>query len=335
LQPTPQNPSDFAALKGRRVLITGGLGFVGSNLAHACVAQGAEVTLYDCLDPRSGGNRVNVGGLAGVRVVVGDIRSSEGLAAVVPGHDFVFHCAAYTSHRDSMKEPHVDIEVNCVGTLNLLEALRRFNPEAMLVHLGTSTQTGPMRREILDEDHPEFPVDIYSANKSISEKYVLIYARAYGLRASVVRLSNTYGPRSNIRNPDLGFMNYFIGLALQGKELRVFGDGAQKRTVIYVGDAVDALLRAAVNPRSEGRVYFAVGDASLSVAEIAREIADGLGGTVGFTEWPVNRAAIEVGDAAISNRRIREELGASFPTGLREGLALTRAYFIPRLGEYL
>jgi UDP-glucose 4-epimerase len=331
------SPSSGARdLKGRRVLITGGLGFIGSNLAHACHARGADVTLYDCLDPNSGGNPANIAEIReDVRILRDDIRNQEGLCGAVPGHDIVFHCAAYTSHPHSMKEPHVDVDVNCKGTLNLLEALRRFNPGARLVHVGTSTQTGPMLRDPIDENHPEFPSDIYSANKSVSEKYVLVYGRAYGLRATVVRLSNTYGPRSNIRNPDLGFMNYFVGLALQGRELRVFGDGGQARTVVYVADAVDSLIRAAVSPRAEGRVYFAAGNERRTVAEIARGIAEVMGGTVRFVDWPANRGAIEIGDALIDSRRIREELGASFPTNLGDGLARTREYFAPRLGMYL
>lgn len=308
---------------------------MGANLAHACASRGAEVTVFDRLEPRSGGNRANLAGLKGARVVEGDIRDMEALAAVVAGQDLVFHCAAHTSHPDSMQEPFVDVEVNCVGTLNVLEAVRRINPRAGVVHLGTSTQTGLMRREPIDEEHPEFPADIYSANKMVSEKYALIYARSYGLRVSVVRLSNIYGPRANIRNPDLGFMNHFIGLALQGKDLPVFGDGAQRRTVLYVEDAVDALLRAALMPESAGRVYFAAGDEVLSVADIAREIAAIVGGRVLFMEWPVSRGRIEVGDAVISNRRMREELGASFPMRIREGLARTRDYYLPRLGEYL
>jgi UDP-glucose 4-epimerase len=323
-------------LKGRRILITGGLGFVGSNLAHACVAQGAAVTLYDCLDPKSGGNRANIAEIeADVRVILDDIRDPAALAAALAGQEIVFHCAAYTSHPDSMRDPYVDVDVNCKGTLNLLESLRRLDQGTKLVHVGTSTQSGPMCRNPIDEDHPEFPLDIYSANKSVSEKYVLAYGRAYGLRVSVVRLSNTYGPRSNIRNPDLGFLNYFVGLALQGGQIRVFGDGSQLRTILYIGDAVDALILAATSPRADGRVYLAAGDALYSVAEITHEIVGTLGGGLRHVEWPATRSAIEIGDAVISNARIKAELGAAFPTAFRDGLARTREYFLPRLAAYL
>src|SRR6185369_7130275 len=188
-------PTD--ALKDKRVLITGGLGFIGSNLAIRCLELGASVTIYDMLDPRSGGNMYNIAPVeSDVRVVLNDIRNFEGVSACIRGHDLLFSCAAYTSHPNSMKEPMIDIDVNCKGVINLLEAVRRFNPECRVVHVGTSTQIGRMVTSPIDENHSEFPLDIYSANKSVSEKYVLIYGTAYGLDTSVVRLANVYGPRS-------------------------------------------------------------------------------------------------------------------------------------------
>src|SRR5688572_3437312 len=211
-------------MKGQRVLITGGLGFIGSNLAHQCLELGAEVTIYDCLDPRSGGHMYHVHDIKNsVRVILNDIRNFEGICSGILNQDVIFNCAAYTSHPNSMREPLIDIDVNCKGVINLLEAARRFNQDAKLVHVGTSTQIGLMQINPVDESHPEFPVDIYSANKSASEKYVLIYGKAYNMRMTVVRLANVYGPRSNIKSPDFGFMNYFIGLALQDKELTIFG----------------------------------------------------------------------------------------------------------------
>ena len=324
------------ALQGVRVLVTGGLGFVGSNLVHACLDAGAIVTVLDNATPGSGANPANLAGREGsVTIRRDDIRDAVAVCEAVAGQDVVFHAAAYTSHPLSMQDPFTDVEVNCRGTLNLLEALRRFNPGAKLVHVGTSTQTGPARRDRVDEDHPEFPADIYSANKTAAEKYVLIYGRAYGLRVAVVRLSNTYGPRACIGNPDLGFLNYFVGLALRGETLRVFGDGSQRRTVVYVDDAVDALLRAALSPRTDPAVWFAAGDEPLTVAEIARALVETIGGALAFAPWPAGRRAIEIGDAVIDNRRIRAELGATFSVRLAEGLARTRDFYRPRLKDYL
>jgi UDP-glucose 4-epimerase len=335
IEPTAAGAAD-SGLRGRNVLITGGLGFIGSNLARRCLDLGAKVTLYDCLDPRSGGNMFNVHDIEGqIEIVLNDIRNFEGISAAVRKQDVLFSCAAYTSHPNSMTDPIVDIEVNCKGVMHVLEAARRFNPAMKIVHVGTSTQIGRMQRSPVDELHPEFPLDIYSANKSASEKYVLIYGSYYGLRTSVVRLANVFGPRSNIRTPDFGFMNYFIGLALQGKELTVFGDGAQLRNVSYVDDCVEALLRAAVSSAADGQVFFGSADRQHSIADIAAAITTHIGGSIRRVEWPKARAALEIGDAVIDNSKIKRMLHWQPCFGLDEGLKRTAAYFRPALTKYL
>ena len=323
-------------MQGKRVLITGGLGFIGSNLARRCLELGAEVTIYDCLDPKSGGNMENVRPFENdVRIVVNDIRSFEGISANIRNQDVLFNCAAYTSHPNSMREPLTDIDVNCKGVVNILEAARRFNHGLRIVHIGTSTQIGRMHAEPIDEEHPEYPVDIYSANKSASEKYVLIYGSAYGMPTSVVRLANVYGPRSNIQSPEFGFMNYFIGLTLQGRNLTVFGDGAQKRNVTFVEDAVEALTNAAQSDAANGAALFAVSDDHFTVAEIATAICDAIGGRVDFVPWPKHRQVIEIGDAVISNAKIKSLLSWQPRVSLPDGLARTRDYYRTCLPAYL
>jgi len=328
--------SELAALHGRRVLITGGLGFIGSNLAVRCVELGARVTIYDVLDPRSGGNMQNVNVIEEeVEIIANDLRNFEGVSAALRHKDIVFNCAAYTSHPQSMTNPLTDIEVNCKGTIHLLEAARRFNPDVKIVHVGTSTQVGRMLLPEVSETHSEFPLDIYSANKSASEKYTLIYESAYKLRTTVVRLANNYGPRSNIRSADFGFINYFVGLALQHRELTVFGDGSQLRNISFVDDSVAALILAGLSDRSQGRVFFAVADQQLTVAEISEAITTHIGGKLSFVEWPKNRGAIEIGDAVISNKCIKSTLNWQPQVDLATGLAKTREYFLPSLAKYL
>ena len=323
-------------MDGRRVLITGGLGFIGSNLARQCLALGAKVSIYDCLDPRSGGNIFNAHDIKdSVEIIFNDIRSSEGLSAAIVDKELIFNCAAYTSHPKAMQDPLIDIDVNCKGVINLLEAARRSNPRAKIVHIGTSTQIGRMRFEPVTELHPEFPVDIYSANKGVSEKYVLIYASAYGMRTTVVRLANVFGPRSNIKSSDFGFINYFIGLALQGKELTVFGKGEQLRNISYVEDCTSALIMASQNEATNGEVFFAAADQQYNVAEIAREITNVIGGTVKFIDWPKDREVIEIGDAVISNKKIKSALEWTPRYDLNSGLIKTRDYFADCLNQYL
>jgi UDP-glucose 4-epimerase len=323
-------------MKGQRVLITGGLGFIGSNLVHQCLKLGAQVTIYDCLDPRSGGNMYNIHDIRDqVQVALNDIRNFEGVCSAILNQDILFNCAAYTSHPNSMREPLIDIDVNCKGVINILEAARRFNSEVKIVHVGTSTQIGKMHFSPVTELHPEFPVDVYSANKSASEKHVLIYGGAYGLKTTVIRLANVFGPRSNIKSSDFGFINYFIGLALQGKELTVFGDGQQLRNISYVDDCVAALVLAALDDKSNGQVFFAVSDRQCNVAEIAQTLVDNIGGTARFVEWPPDRKAIEIGDAVISNEKIKTTLKWNPQFDLQSGLIKTRDYFANCLKQYI
>ena len=254
-------------MKGKKVLITGGLGFIGSNLAHECVRLGAEVTIFDCLDPRSGGNLFNIEGISElVQLSYHNILDFDQVSQAVPGKDIIFSCASSTSHSFSMREPWIDSDINSKGVINLLEAVRRFNPNAKFIHLGTSTQLGKLSYQPADEKHPEFPTDIYSANKSVSEKYTLIYSKAFNIRSTVIRLSNVFGPRASIHSPEFTFNNFFIGLALQGKNITVYGDGKQIRNVLYVDDAVSAMILAAESEKSTGKVFFAVGDEHFSVS---------------------------------------------------------------------
>ena len=328
--------NSLPSLQGQKILITGGLGFIGSNLAHRCLDLGAQVTIYDCLDPKSGGNMFNVKEIEdSLEIILKDIRNFEGISACVRNQDVVFNCAAYTSHPNSMKEPIIDIEVNCNGVINLLEAARRFNPGLKIVHIGTSTQIGRMQVNPVDELHPEFPLDIYSANKTASEKYVLIYGSAYRMNTTVVRLANVFGPRSNIKSPDFGFMNYFIGLALQDKDLTVFGEGSQLRNISYVEDCINALILASQGEASNGQVFFAVADRQYNVMEISQAIAGHIGGRVKSVEWPKDREAIDIGDAVISNDKIKAVLHWAPRHDLEEGLKKTAKYFRPHLNKYL
>jgi len=323
--------------EGRKILITGGLGFIGSNLAHKCVELGAEVTIYDCLDPRSGGNLFNIRDIRdSVELCHQDIQDFSRVSEHVLNKDIIFNCAASTSHPFSMREPWIDLDVNSRGVINLLEAVRRFNKDARFIHLGTSTQLGPLQHEIADEMHPEFPTDIYSANKCVSEKYVLIYARAHQINAAVVRLSNVFGPRASIHSPEFTFNNYFIGLALQGKDITVFGKGSQMRNVIYVDDAVAAIILTSQAEKMAGETFFAVGDEHFSVAKIAEATVEHIGsGRTRFVEWPKDRKSAEIGDAIISNKKIKEFLQWKPRYNLKSGLIETKAYYENCLEEYL
>lgn len=323
-------------IKGQKILVTGGIGFIGSNLARACHKMGADVTIFDCLDPRSGGNMHNIDDIKdSVELCFHDILNFDQVSEHITNKDVIFNCAASTSHPFSMREPWQDMDVNSRGVINQLEAIRRYNPCAKFIHLGTSTQLGKLQYQPADENHPEFPTDIYSANKSVSEKYALIYSKAHNIRASVLRISNVFGPRASIHSPEFTFNNYFIGLAFQGKDITVYGEGSQKRNVIYVDDVVSALISASQNEKTNGSTYFVAGDNHYSVAEIAQETVNLIGsGSVKHVNWPEGRKSIDVGDAVISNKKAKDTFNWAPKTDLKSGLIATKEYYQNRLHEY-
>jgi UDP-glucose 4-epimerase len=324
-------------LKGKKVLITGGLGFIGSNLTHKCLELGAEVTVFDCLDPRSGGNLYNIQEIKDhIEICFHDILNFDQVTEHIVEKDIIFNCAASTSHSFSMREPWLDQDVNSRGMINLLEAIRRFNPDIKFVHVGTSTQLGKLHYQPADETHPEFPTDIYSANKSVSEKYALVYATAYNLNLCVIRLSNIFGPRASIHSPEFTFNNYFIGLALQNKTITVFGDGKQLRNVLFVDDAVNGLILASQTDKTNGETFFAVSDIHYSVEQIAEQTVKYIGaGNVKHVDWPAGRKNVDIGDAVISNKKIKEYISWFPQHNLESGLVKTKEYYESCLDKYL
>jgi len=324
-------------LKGKKILIPGGLGFIGSNLAIKCVELGAEVTIYDSLSPNSGGSLFNIETIKDkVNLVFADILDFKEVSNAIYQKEILFNCAASTSHPLSMREPLIDSDVNSKGLLILLEASKRFNKNIKFIHIGTSTQLGSLRYKPADEEHPEFPTDIYSANKSVSEKYAIIYSKAFDMDISVIRLSNVYGPRAYIQSADFTFNNYFIGLVLQDKQITIYGDGKQLRNFIYVADAISALIMAAQSDKTKGEVFFAVGDEHCSVADIAQKIVDIFQkGSLKFIDWPDDRKATEIGDAIISNEKIKKVLLWKPEFNLDAGLAKTKDFYIKNFKYYL
>ena len=324
-------------IRDQRVLITGGLGFIGSNLAHRLVASGAKVVLYDALLPQYGGNIAAIEEIEKkVKVVNSDVRDPDALAKEVRDCEVIFNCAAQVSHTESMVNPFLDLEINCIGNLNLLEAVRKFNDDARIVYAGTRSQVGSMMYKPVDEDHPEFSRDIYSANKSAAEKYHLIYHSAYGMYTTCMRITNAYGPRAQVKNSGYGVVNFFIGLALREKEISVYAPGQQTRDLIYVDDVVNALLAGAQNPNANGEAFFVGSGKEIRLLDLAKKIATLSGtGTVTEVPWPDERKRLEVGDVSVDIRKIADRLGWVPLTTIDEGLRTTLDFYRQNLWKYI
>jgi UDP-glucose 4-epimerase len=321
---------DLARYAGSRALVTGGLGFIGSHLAHALVDLGAEVTIVDSLIPEYGGNPYNVREIADrVRVNLSDIRDPWSIRALVEGQDFIFNLAGQVSHIDSMEDPETDLDINGKAQLSLLEALRRTNPGAVVVFAASRQQYGRPRELPVTEDHPLVPVDVNGINLIAGESYHLLYHDVHGIPATSLRLTNTYGPHLLMKHGRQGFITTFIRLALEGRDIQVFGDGSQLRDFTYVSDAVDAFLRTALVPEAYGRALNVGGQEPVSlldVAALAQEIA-AEGGSVVTVPWPPDREKIDIGSIYVSHERLTGLTGWEPRVSLRDGLERTLAFY--------
>jgi UDP-glucose 4-epimerase len=317
------------AFEGRRVLVTGGLGFIGSNLAHELVAAGSTVTLIDSLMPTHGGTWANIAGIEeAVEVHELDVRDTDRLHAHLLDKDVLFNLAGQTSHLDSMSDPRTDLEINCTAQLSLLEACRADNPGLRIVFAGTRQIYGRPRYLPVDESHPVDPVDVNGINKTAGEWYHLLYGQVYGLPVAVLRLTNTYGPRMRVRDARQTFLGLWIRQALQGEELLVFGDGSQCRDFSYVDDVVRALCLAATSPAAVGEVFNVGGDGYVSLQETAELVVRLAGsGSHRVVPFPDDRKAIDIGDYYADDAKLRGALGWQPEVGLEEGLAATIDYY--------
>jgi UDP-glucose 4-epimerase len=320
------------AFRGKRVLVTGGLGFIGSTLARELVEAGADVLLIDSLIPEYGGNLVNIEGIEDrVSVNISDVRDEHSMRYLVQGQDVIFNLAGQTSHIDSMTDPHTDLEINCRSQLSILETCRRYNPEAKIVFASTRQIYGRPQYLPVNESHPIAPVDVNGINKAAGEWYHLLYGEVYGMRVAVLRLTNTYGPRMRVRDARQTFLGYWLRLIVTGEELAVYGDGEQRRDFNYVDDAVYAFLLVAAHEDANGGIFNLGDDSPISLRELA-ELLVRLNGSGSFriVPFPPDRKAIDIGDYYADFERIREALGWTPRVGLEDGLERTLAFLRER-----
>jgi UDP-glucose 4-epimerase len=320
----------FEKYNGRSVLITGGLGFIGSNLAcRLAQIKDIEISIIDSLNEGQGGNLCNIDSIRDrVKLHIADISDGYSINHLVGGVDYIFNLAGSISHLDSMLMPFTDLQSNCAAQISLLEACRTFNPNTKVIFTSTRQVYGKPVYLPLDERHRIQPLDINGINKHAAEMYHLLYQRAYGLRTVILRLTNTYGPRQQLSHNRQGFISWFIRQAIDDETIELFGDGKQRRDLNYVDDVVDALLLAGLSEEAEGEIFNLGHHQHWSLDETAREIINlaGSGSVIG-TPFPANRQITEIGNSYCSYKKIENLLGWKPEVKLRDGLARTIAFY--------
>jgi UDP-glucose 4-epimerase len=318
---------------GRRVLVAGGAGFLGSNLVHRLVGEGACVVVVDRLLPHGGANPANLKGVPGtLRVVEGDICDKQLIAPLVAGSEFLFNLAARTGHADSMIDPFSDLDANVVSQLRLLETIRHENPTLRIIFAGTRQVYGRPRKLPVTEDHPLDPPDLNSVHKMAADSYHRLYDRVYGIPSSVLRLTNCYGPRMRVKDARQNFVGVWIRLLLEGKPLEVWG-GEQKRDFSFSEDVTEAFL-AAAQPRARGGV-FNVGGETASLRQLAELLVTLVEGKFVIKDFPPERKQIDIGDFVADDSVFRATTGWAPRVSLSEGLQHTLAYYRRELVSYL
>ncbi len=323
--------------RGRKVMVTGGLGFIGSNLARTLVDLGADVLLVDSLIPDYGGNLFNIDGVADrLHVNIADIRQQSTMNYLVRDREVIFTLAGQVSHIDSMRDPYTDLEINCRSQLTILEACRYNNPGAKVVFAGTRQIYGRPSSLPVDETHLVRPTDVNGINKAAGEYYHLVYNNVFGVRACSLRLTNVYGPRQLVKHNRQGFIGWFIRLAIEQKTIQIFGDGSQLRDFVYVDDAADAFLRAGASDACNGEAFNVGGDAPISHRDLTTLLIEVAGaGRVEYVDWPADKKAIDIGSFYTDSTKFKKATGWAPTVALRDGLSRTIAFYREHWPRYV
>lgn len=325
---TDEPLAPLAALAGRQCLVTGGLGFIGANVARALADAGATVTVVDALVPQHGGDRRNLEDRPGIEVVVADLGDRERVAPLVARAEVVFNVAGQVSHLESMADPLRDLDLNVRSHLAFLEILRAERPDARVVHTSTRQVYGRPQYLPVDEDHPTVPVDVNGIDKLACEQLHLLYASVHGLTISALRLTNVYGPRQSLEREGLGFLPVFLRRALEGGTIRVYGDGRQQRDCLFVDDVVAALVTCATSHDTAGQVFNLGHPEPLALVDIAEVIVAAAGqGSIELVAWPDQHAAIDIGSFSGDYSKVKRVLGWEPLVSFADGIAATIDFY--------
>jgi len=321
----------------KKILVTGGLGMLGSTIAHKLVEFGADVTLVDaCIEPY-GANYFNIKSIQDkVNINISDIRDKESIKSLVVNKDIIFNLAGQVSHNDSLENPFLDVDINYIGHLNVLEGVRKYSPQAKILFSGSRLQFGKIEKMPVAEDHPLRPKTPYALNKCAAENLYLFYNRVYNISIVVFRIANPYGPRTQMRHSKYAMINWFLRLAMENKTIKIFGNGNQIRDYIYVEDLAEAFILAAANERSSGEVMNIGSGIGTKFKDMARLIVDIVeSGRIEYVPWPEEYLNVETGDYVTDITKIKDVLGWTPKTTLTKGVKLTFNYYKKYLRFYL
>ncbi|MFC1540417.1 NAD-dependent epimerase/dehydratase family protein [Candidatus Margulisiibacteriota bacterium] len=321
---------------GKRVLITGGLGLMGSNLSHKLLDYGAKVTILDPLLPLYGGNLFNFSGIEDkVTINYGDIRDEAALAQTVKDKDIIFNLAAQVSYTDGQTDPLLDLDINCRGHLLLLESCRKFNPSVKIVFSGSRLQYGEVKQVPVNEDQPMNPKSFYGIHKVAGEFYHKMYYKLHGIRTAVFRIANPYGIRHQMKHSRYGIVNYFIKLAMGDDPIKIFGDGNQIRDYIYVEDIVEAFLHAGIRQKADNEVFNVGSGTPTRFVDMAKTVIATVGkGRLEMVPWPENYQIIESGGYVSDIAKAKKMLAWSPKTKLSDGIKKTFEYYLKYKDHY-
>jgi UDP-glucose 4-epimerase len=323
---------------GKRVLVTGGLGFLGSNVANRLSYLGAQLVILDSLHPLYGGNRFNLDPLLQekMQIIIGDVREKKLVEEIVRSFDIIYHFAAQVSYIDSGNIPFEDLDVNQSATLNLLEACRYLNRKPKILFASSRLVLGETQMPHITEDHPTHPLSIYAVHKLAAEKYHYIYYRNYGIPTTVCRITNPYGPRQQIKHSKYSMVGWFIRLAMEDKEITIFGDGRQIRNYIYVDDIVEAFIRCGATDITNGQLYLLGSRESTEFRAMAELVVKAVGrGSIRYVPWPKDYERAETGDVVIDTSKLRNAIGWEPKIPLREGISRTYRYYSKYREQYV
>lgn len=315
--------------KNKKVLITGGLGFLGSNLAKKLLKDGAEIIIIDNLDPLYGGNLFNVKEIEkDIKIIIDDIRKEEILIPIVKKVDLIFHFAAQVSYIDSLSMPYYDLDLNAKSTLQLLELCRRYNQDAKIIFSSSRMVLGKIQTKIFDETHPTNPLSLYGIHKLTAEKYLLMYYKDFGIKSTIFRITNPYGPKQQIKHSKYSLPGWFIRQALEGKEISIFGDGEQVRDYIYVDDIINAIYHSVLHKESNGEIINLGSGSASRFKDMVTTIVEAVGnGSIKYIPWPKDYEKIETGDSIADISKLTSISGYKSSVSIKKGIELTTDYY--------